>query len=155
MTRATKAVSRLCVCIVAFLALSPLSETRPIASIARDGSRSLDARSPDPRMIPGTDDLLGSIFTKAGLDGLARLNKLNKWKQKNNDPIVIDGSNVTQPIVTSHDDNKSAYMQTTPKEEHSDMPDPSKQPVQFLGAIVDTLSHELGEALHSSDEVTL
>lgn len=105
-------------------------------------------------MIPGKGDLLGNIFSKAGLDGLARLNKLNAWKEKNNDPDVIDGSNMTQPIVTSHEDKKTTYTQST-QEEHSDIPDPARQPVQFLGAMVDMLSHKLGQAMHSSDEVTL
>ncbi|PLB39985.1 uncharacterized protein BDW47DRAFT_102052 [Aspergillus candidus] len=155
MARITKAVSRLCVCLVAFLALSLLSETRPIASVAREGLRSLDARSPDPRMIPGTGDLLGDIFRKVGLDSLARLNKLENWKQNNNDPDVIDGSNITQPIVTSHQNNKSALPNTTHRGEHNDLPDPSEKPGQFLGAMVDILSSKLGQAMHSSDEVTL
>lgn len=106
------------------------------------------------RMIPGTGDLLGDIFKKAGFEGLARLNKLDNWK-KNNDPENIDGSNITQPIVTSHQDNKSAQMQTSHTEGHSDLPDPTENPGQFFGAMVDMLTNKLGQAMHSSDEVTL
>ncbi|KAE8135432.1 hypothetical protein BDV38DRAFT_139161 [Aspergillus pseudotamarii] len=134
-----------CLLVLAFLALASISHSRPVTEIPRSGT--LHARNADPRMIPGSDDLVGDLFKSIDLDNLA---KLNNWKQNQ----TTNESNSTAPTKPQSNVTSSANhtaKQTTP----SGLADPEGEPSVFVSGLLQLLSDKFKQAWHSSDEHTL
>ncbi|KAE8359225.1 hypothetical protein BDV27DRAFT_56727 [Aspergillus caelatus] len=134
-----------CLFVLSFLALASISYSRPIMEISRSGT--LHARNADPRMIPGSNDLVGDIFKTVDLDNLA---KLNNWKQNQ----TTNESSSTSPTKTQSSVTSSANhtaKQTTP----SGLADPEGDPSVFVSGLLQLLSDKFKQAWHSSDEHTL
>ncbi|OGM47558.1 hypothetical protein ABOM_004246 [Aspergillus bombycis] len=140
-----KASSLACLLVLAFLALASIGHSHPIGEISRSGM--LHGRNPDPRMIPGSNDLVGNIFKSLGLDNFE---KLNHWKQNQATPE----SSSTAPTKTQ-DSSTSSGDHTTKQTTPSGLADPTSDPSGFVSGLLQLLRDRFKQALHSSDEHTL
>ncbi|PWY83170.1 hypothetical protein BO94DRAFT_120351 [Aspergillus sclerotioniger CBS 115572] len=181
----TKASSVACV-LLACLTFSSIVQAYPVSTSDKETlSRSLDSRSPDPRMIPDSEnrDLVNSLFNSLGFSALANL---NHWKS-DNEPDVIDDSNVPTRTETTkdntvddngdiHTDNSREDKTDSDDDKDSDdskdkeddkdssdkdskndtqLPNPATDPAGFVTALMQQIQHTFNEALDSSDEHTL
>ncbi|KAE8144603.1 hypothetical protein BDV25DRAFT_145458 [Aspergillus avenaceus] len=138
------------VCLVlAILAFSSINHAQPISKSLEP--RVLEARSPEPRMIPGSDDIVGDVLNRIGLEHLA---KLNHWKE-NQDPDVIDDSHSATPTNTTHDNVTHDSTHGYNKHDESKVGDPAKDPTGFVSGVFDIVADRIREAFYSSDEHTL
>ncbi|KAF7594130.1 hypothetical protein BBP40_010129 [Aspergillus hancockii] len=125
------------------LAFAALSHSRPI--LESSGPRSLHARSPDPRMIPSTGNLLNDIFKSVGLESLANL---NHWKEEThkNSTITDEKSKDNVNYATDHSQKQTNSNQLS---------NPANDPAGFVSNLIDLLADKWKQAMDSDDERTL
>ncbi|KAB8241348.1 hypothetical protein BDV35DRAFT_397800 [Aspergillus flavus] len=141
-----KASSLACLLVLAFLALASISHSRPVTEISRSGT--LHARDPDPRLIPGSNDLVSDILDSIGLQNFQ---KLNNWKQNQ----ATDESSNTAPTKTQQNNTTPSSNHTAKQTTPSGLADPAGDPSGFVSGLLRLLSDRFKQAWHSSDEHTL
>ncbi|KAL4809645.1 hypothetical protein BDV18DRAFT_132512 [Aspergillus unguis] len=136
----------------AVLAFSPLATSLPLAlrhsslNPETTSEGSLQARSPDPRMIPSQTDLLSAAFASLGMQELSKLNQLNQeqheketeleteldnaqqeMENNSNSEKPVDDSHSAQPTVTTHE-SQMEQESPTPSSMPSSTPSPTPCP---------------------------